>query len=92
MLLYKSEEKTNDVLRYARIGKDMKEAARPFVTSETQYRKGRLLYLNTPIDAGVSIGADKNGFFAFTHRARSKSFESPDKIPQSVLKRVESTG
>ena len=29
---------------------------------------------------GVSMGADKNGFFVYTHRARSKSHPLPEKI------------
>lgn len=41
---------------------------------------------------GVSIGRDKNGYFVFTHRARSKSYDSVGKIPNSVIKYIESTG
>jgi hypothetical protein len=42
--------------------------------------------------SGVSIGRDKNGFFAATHRARSKSYPSPGKIPAKDLKWIKSTG
>lgn len=42
--------------------------------------------------AGVSIGRDEDGFFAATHRARSKSFESPGVIPAKTLKWIKSTG
>ena len=38
------------------------------------------------------IGKDDNGYFATTHRARSKSYENKKDIPASVLKRIESTG
>lgn len=41
---------------------------------------------------GVSISKDKNGYFAHTHRARSKSYPKKSDIPASVLKKVESTG
>lgn len=42
--------------------------------------------------SGVSICRDKNGYFVTTHRSRSKSYESIDKIPISVIKKVEKTG
>jgi hypothetical protein len=41
---------------------------------------------------GVSIGRDKDGFFCCTHRARSKSYPHPSKIPTGRIKWVESTG
>jgi hypothetical protein len=41
---------------------------------------------------GCSIKKDKDGYYATTHRARSKSYESKDKIPAKVLKFIESTG
>jgi len=41
---------------------------------------------------GVSMGADKNGFFVYTHRARSKSYEDPSKIPDKDINFIESTG
>ena len=41
---------------------------------------------------GVSIGRDGNGFFATTHRARSRSYPSPLKIPDGKIKFIESTG
>ena len=40
---------------------------------------------------GMCVGKDKNGFFV-SCRARSKSYESLKKIPESVLKFVKSTG
>jgi hypothetical protein len=40
---------------------------------------------------GLSKGKDKNGVYIKTHRARSKSYPSLDKIPLSVLKFIEST-
>lgn len=41
---------------------------------------------------GCSIGQDKDGYFAYTHRARSKSYPSTDKIPVKVLRFIDSTG
>ena len=41
---------------------------------------------------GVSLGKDKDGFFVYTHRARSNSYESPEKIPQGRIDFIESTG
>ncbi|OPX93992.1 MAG: hypothetical protein A4E53_00155 [Pelotomaculum sp. PtaB.Bin104] len=41
---------------------------------------------------GCSCGKDDNGYFVYTHRARSKSYESLQKIPIKVLKFIDSTG
>lgn len=41
---------------------------------------------------GVSVGQDKKGFYVYTHRARSKSYPAKNKIPNSVVKKIESTG
>ena len=38
------------------------------------------------------IAKDKDGYFATTHRARSKSYQSKRDIPHSVLKFIASTG
>ena len=43
-------------------------------------------------DVGCSLGQDKNGFYAYTHRARSKSYPSPEAIPKARVKFVASTG
>jgi len=42
--------------------------------------------------SGVSIGRDRNGYYAFTHRARSKSYPTAGKIPTSTIKWIRSTG
>ena len=36
--------------------------------------------------------ADDEGYFCYTHRCRSKFYESPDKIPKRVYKFICSTG
>jgi len=38
------------------------------------------------------IAKDKDGYFACTHRARTKSYLSKKDIPIRELKRIESTG
>jgi len=45
---------------------------------------------------GVSIGYDERimsaGFFVFTHRARSGTYSSINRIPDSIIKKVAATG
>lgn len=41
---------------------------------------------------GVSVGKDKQGFFCYTHRARSKSRPTIDAIPDKDIAFIESTG
>ena len=41
---------------------------------------------------GVSVGRDKDGYFIFTHRARSKSYPTVKDIPDKVVQWIESTG
>ena len=53
-------------------------------------------YEQTERFKGVSIGFDKRfrdfGYFVFTHRARSKSYSSIARIPDSIIKKIEETG
>lgn len=41
---------------------------------------------------GVSLGKDDKGYFVYTHRCRSDSYESPEKIPKAKIRFIESTG
>lgn len=41
---------------------------------------------------GVALRRDKNGYFVSTHRARCKSYETPDKIPIKKIQFIRSTG
>jgi hypothetical protein len=41
---------------------------------------------------GVSLGKDKRGFFVYTHRARSKSYETAGEIPNKDIAFIKSTG
>lgn len=71
-----------------------------YVTSSSRYNNGSVYGLRkpsgmgkiTPKISGVSFGADKNGFFVYTHRCRSKSYANPLKIPKKQIDFVESTG
>lgn len=40
----------------------------------------------------VSLKKDKKGFYVYTHRCRSNSYPTINKIPVNVLKFVGSTG
>ena len=77
----------------------MKEKIQPYLDLRddihgTYYYNGTVSRLNSPEleKQGVSLGADKNGFFVFTHRARSKSYDTVEKITKKDIKFIESTG
>lgn len=40
----------------------------------------------------VSLGKDSDGYYVFTHRCRSDSYERAEDIPRSVVDRIASTG
>jgi hypothetical protein len=40
----------------------------------------------------VGLAQDKNGFYIYTHRARSDSYPDPHDIPQEQIKFISSTG
>jgi len=71
---------------------DMKEKILPLLTTNSKYNNGRVFDLKGFSNKGCSLGADKDGFFCYTHRARSKSYEEPSKIPQKDIKFIKSTG
>lgn len=41
---------------------------------------------------GCSLAKDKDGYFVYTHRARSKSYEAPEKISLKDIDFIDSTG
>lgn len=43
-------------------------------------------------DLECSFGKDKDGYYCFTHRARSNSYKSISKIPKSKVEFIGSTG
>jgi hypothetical protein len=97
---YDYEEDRRDVKgkveRSKKLSKEMKELILPLIQSGvSSYIEGRVIDLKGSMGKNVKgngIGADKNGFYVYTHRARSKSYESIDKIPQKDIDFIESTG
>ena len=90
------EEQETDVQgkvdRSKKLAQEMKDKISPLVTKGSKYNNGRVFDLKGFSDKGSSLGADKDGFFCYTHRARSKSHETPDKIPQKDINFIKSTG
>lgn len=84
------------VERSKKLPKEMKEKILPLIINSgihgTKYRDGRVFHLKNSPGKGCDLGADKDGFFVFTHRARSKSKPDIDKISQKDIKFIESTG
>lgn len=95
------EDVFNKVRNSKKLSKELKEIIIPLIIKDgihgTSYKNGKVFRLTIPtIDGktfdGVDLGADENGFFVFTHRARSKSYETIDKIPQKDINFIETTG
>lgn len=91
----------NSLFRSKSISKEMKELISKYLTAGSTYHEGGRVHglmkpkeftEKTPKSSGVSLGADKNGFYCFTHRARCKSYELPEKIPVKDINYIESTG
>jgi hypothetical protein len=78
----------------------MKGKIQKYINSSSRYHNGLILGLRKPPSmgkiskkiSGVSFGADKNGFFVYTQRARSKSHPDPLRITKCEIDFVESTG
>lgn len=78
----------------------MKELILKYVSITSRYKNGCVYGLRKPSGmskisskiSGCSFGADKNGFFVYTHRGRCKSHENPLKITKKEIDWVESTG
>ena len=86
-----------------KIPKELKEIAVEYVTDLTHAKNGKVTSLNLHPDLkkklnekdlpnGFNMGIDKDGYFIHTNRARSKSYESPSKIPIKDIKFTDSTG
>lgn len=90
------------VERSKKIPKEMKEKIISLIKKDGIYgskynKKGMVTNLKIPKIKGksfngVGLGADKDGFFVHTHRARSKSKPEIEKIPNKDIKFIESTG
>jgi hypothetical protein len=63
------------------------------VSSDAEIKNGKVFGLNKPshLIEGFSMGADANGFFIYTHRARSKSRMNTN-FTEKEQKFIESTG
>jgi len=89
---------TEDGLMNSRtISKEMKDIILPYINSNSYYSNKKVFDLTKPKIKGksfdgVSLGADKSGFFVYTHRARSHSYDSLGKIPNKSIKFIKSTG
>lgn len=92
-----AEEIAKAVRSSKKLNKDIKEDILSLMGSLTRYKDGVVTELEPPTSgdkdfSGVSLGADENGWFVMTHRSRSKSYPSIDKIPDAKIKKVASTG
>lgn len=90
----KKQDPILQIQRSRKLSKELKQKILNIATSQTRYKNGIVFQLSGWNDSvkGCSLGADKNGFFCYTHRARSKSYKEPDLIPKSAIKFIESTG
>ena len=97
----KFQQCKDSLMRSKSIPKEMKEEILKYVTGGSTYHEGgRVHGLSKPNvlreksnkSDGVSMGADKKGFYVYTHRARSKSKPTPDKITVTEIEFIESTG
>lgn len=100
----KGSKSIEETIRNLRgISKEKKEEAISLLKSYTKAGKSKITGLrlhpllrkkisegNYP--DGFDMGIDKNGYFIHTHRARSKSYEDPSKIPVKSIKFIDSTG
>ena len=71
----------------------MPDFIKPYTTSNTKFSNDRYWNLKMPSDlnGGYSLGADADGFFIHTHRARSKSRMDLN-FTEKERKFIESTG
>lgn len=97
----KYQEVKNSINKSRSLSSEMKFEILKYVTSGSRYKEGGFVYgLSKPNELreksnkvnGVSMGADKNGFFVYTHRARCESYSEPGKIPVKDIEFIESTG
>jgi hypothetical protein len=86
--------------RSRKIPSAMKEKIKKYLNSSSRYNNGMVLGLKKPSGmgkisrkiSGVSLGANKQGFFVYTHRARCKSHTDPLRITKREIDFIESTG
>jgi hypothetical protein len=91
---------TESINRSKKLPLKMKTEILKYISSSSRYNDGRVFGLVKPRGMGAisvkingcSLGADKNGFFVYTHRARCKSFPTPLKITKKCIDFIDSTG
>ncbi len=100
----KDDRSFEEKLKFLRgVSEDNKKIAMELKKEYSRANKGVITELNLHPDLkrkirekkypdGFSMGIDKNGFFVHTHRARSKSHESPSDITAKEMKFIDSTG
>ena len=101
MIKYKDGGAMKSLYNSKSLTKEMKQRIQKYMNSNSRYMEGGKVYELTvpqtfleltPKQNGVSLGADKNGFFCYTHRARCKSYPTPEDIPVKAINFIESTG
>jgi hypothetical protein len=101
MILYKKNVLTfkhgGILANVNKLSKEAKTLIQPHLNSSSKYKKGMGFGLSRPDgmdpgSKGLGFGADKDGFFIHTHRARSKSRKDPLKFAQKEIKFIKSTG
>jgi hypothetical protein len=94
--LWNAVDVKGKIERSKKLSKEMKDKILPLIIKNgmhgTKYNNGVVTKLKYDKSKECDLGADKDGFFVFTHRARSKSYSEVDKIPQKDIKFIESTG
>lgn len=83
-----------------KIPKDMKELILKYTTSSSRYNNGTVYGLRKPAELNkisvkakvLGFGANKDGFFVYTHRARCKSHKDFRKITKKEIDFIHSTG
>lgn len=97
----KYSETKDSLMKSKSIDAEMKKEILKYLGGGSTYHEGGHLHGlimpkelkdKSPKIEGVSMGADKDGFFVYTHRARSKSHPTPDKITVTEINFIESTG
>ena len=93
-----------DKIKFVRgISNEMKDIALGHLKQYTKANKGKITGLELHSDLkkkikennlpdGFDMGIDKDGYYIHTHRARSKSYQSPEKISIKDIKFIDSTG
>lgn len=71
------------------MAKKSQKAKDPTLADRAAFRKR---FGKSPIECGVGMKRDEKGVYVHTHRARSKSYPTADKIPKKIVDFIESTG